>query len=184
MYFCSGLAINLHFFQELESQLEKVQRVNRQISRLEREIVAKNGDEAEYLKQDVRLRTLRDISRAALRYVFSSDLIDNEFFSTMAKLKDTNPEMSPHIEHTINKIGLRLPSPSPSQSPANSARSLSSRTSSIRSLASRQSKQSMSSARSETESLKMKQGNATFYLILLRSLFLMIISVNFTLKNR
>ena len=71
MYFCSGLAINLHFFQELESQLEKVQRVNRQISRLEREIVAKNGDEAEYLKQDVRLRTLRDISRAALRYVFS-----------------------------------------------------------------------------------------------------------------
>ena len=71
MYFCSGLAINLQIFQELESQLEKVQRVNRQISRLEREIVAKNGDEAEYLKQDVRLRTLRDISRAALRYVFS-----------------------------------------------------------------------------------------------------------------
>ena len=71
MYFCPGLAINLQFFQELESQLEKVQRVNRQISRLEREIVAKNGDEAEYLKQDVRLRTLRDISRAALRYVFS-----------------------------------------------------------------------------------------------------------------
>ena len=71
MYFFSGFAIYLQLFQELESQLEKVQRVNRQISRLEREIVAKNGDEAEYLKQDVRLRTLRDISRAALRYVFS-----------------------------------------------------------------------------------------------------------------
>ena len=53
--------------KELDSQLEKVQRVNRQISRLEREIVAKNGDEADYLKQDVRLRTLRDISKAALR---------------------------------------------------------------------------------------------------------------------
>ena len=53
--------------QELDSQLEKVQRVNRQISRLEREILSKHGDDADHFKQDVRLRTLRDISRAALR---------------------------------------------------------------------------------------------------------------------
>merc|ERR1712106_1251117 len=129
--------------KELDSQLEKVQRVNRQISRLEREILAKHGDDAEHFKQDVRLRTLRDISRAALR--------------TMARLKETNPEMSPHIDHTINKVGLRLPSPSPSHSPAQSARSVSSRSSSIRSLASARSKQSISSARSDVDSLKMKQ---------------------------
>ena len=76
----------------------------------------------------------------------------------MARLKETNPEMSPHIDHTINKVGLRLPSPSPSHSPAQSARSVSSRSSSIRSLASARSKQSISSARSDVDSLKMKQG--------------------------
>ena len=60
---------NLISFQELDSHVEKVQRVNRQIARLEREIVSKHGEDSEFYKTDIRLKTLRDISRAVLRLV-------------------------------------------------------------------------------------------------------------------
>merc|ERR1711970_1138097 len=130
--------------KELDSHVEKVQRVNRQIVRVERDIIAKHGDSAEYYKNDVRLKTLRDISRATLR--------------TMAKLKESHPEMGYHIDQIVMNVGLRLPTPSPSQSPASTARSSSSRTSSIHSVASKHSaKGSLSSQRSGGEVKKISQ---------------------------
>ena len=57
----------LPVFKELDSHVEKVQRVNRQITRLEREIVSKHGEDSDFYKTDIRLKTLRDISRAVLR---------------------------------------------------------------------------------------------------------------------
>ena len=59
-------------------------------------------------------------------------------------------------------VGLRLPTPSPSQSPANSARSISSRTSSIRSSASSKSNLPIGSARTQRSDIQaqpIKQGN-------------------------
>ena len=58
---------HLLYFKELDSHVEKVQRVNRQITRLEREISSKHGEDSEFYKTDIRLKTLRDISRAVLR---------------------------------------------------------------------------------------------------------------------
>ena len=77
----------------------------------------------------------------------------------MAKLRETHPEMSYHIDQTMLNVGLRLPTPSPSQSPANSARSSSSRTSSVRSVGSKHSARgSLTSNRSENEVKKINQG--------------------------
>lgn len=129
-------ANRLQLQKELDSHIEKVQRVNRQITRLEREIVSKHGEDSDFYKKDIRLKTLRDISRGVLR--------------TMAKLKETHPEMSYHIDQTVMNVGLRLPTPSPSQSPANSARSISSRTSSLRSAYSSKSNGSIRSQRSDS----------------------------------
>ena len=66
-------------------------------------------------------------------------------------------------------VGLRLPTPSPSQSPANSARSISSRTSSIRSSASSKSNLPIGSARTQRSDIQaqpIKQGNVQKMLIL------------------
>ena len=65
-------------------------------------------------------------------------------------------------------VGLRLPTPSPSQSPANSARSISSRTSSIRSSASSKSNLPIGSARTQRSDIQaqpIKQGNVQKMLI-------------------
>ena len=80
---------------------------------------------------------------------------------TMSKLRETHPEMAYQIDSTIMNVGLRLPTPSPSQSPANSARSISSRTSSIRSAASSKSNLPIGSARSQRSDVQaqpIKQG--------------------------
>jgi UDP-glucose:O-linked fucose beta-1,3-glucosyltransferase len=130
----------LQLQKELDSHIEKVQRVNRQISRLEREITSKHGEDSDFYKTDIRLRTLRDISRAVLR--------------TMSKLRETHPEMAYQIDQTIMNVGLRLPTPSPSQSPANSARSISSRTSSIRSAVSSKSNLPIGSARTQRSDIQ------------------------------
>ena len=82
----------------------------------------------------------------------------------MAKLRETHPEMAYQIDQTIMNVGLRLPTPSPSQSPANSARSVSSRTSSSRSTASSKSKSNLPigsarSQRSDVQAQAIAQGN-------------------------
>ena len=80
----------------------------------------------------------------------------------MSKLRETHPEMAYQIDQTIMNVGLRLPTPSPSQSPANSARSISSRTSSIRSSASSKSNLPIGSARTQRADIQaqpIKQGN-------------------------
>merc|ERR1711990_334293 len=123
----------LQLQKELDSHIEKVQRVNRQITRLEREISSKHGEDSEFYKTDIRLKTLRDISRAVLR--------------TMSKLRETHPEMAYQIDQTIMNVGLRLPTPSPSQSPANSARS-------IRSSASSKSNLPIGSARTQRSDIQ------------------------------
>ena len=86
----------------------------------------------------------------------------------MSKLRETHPEMAYQIDQTIMNVGLRLPTPSPSQSPANSARSISSRTSSIRSSASSKSNLPIGSARTQRSDIQaqpIKQGNVQKKLI-------------------
>ena len=83
------------------------------------------------------------------------------YLRTMSKLRETHPEMAYQIDQTIMNVGLRLPTPSPSQSPANSARSISSRTSSIRSVGSSKSNLPIGSARTQRSDIQaqpIKQG--------------------------
>ena len=117
--------------KELDQHNEKATRVNRQIARLDKEVGSKCGSEAEYFRSDIQLKSLREISRETLK--------------TIAKIKDAQPQMSYEIEQTVQNVGLRLPTPSPLQSPASSARLSSRSSTSSRSLLSHRSTSSKSS---------------------------------------
>ena len=55
--------------KELDLHSEKVNRVNRQISRLDKEVTSKCGTDAEFLRSDVKLKSLREVSRQTLRTI-------------------------------------------------------------------------------------------------------------------
>lgn len=119
--------------KELDLHNEKVQRVNRQIARLDKEVGIKCGPDSDYMRSDIKLKTLREISRATLR--------------TIGHIKESQPQMSYDIELTIQNVGLRLPTPSPIHSPASSARLSARSSASSRSMLSRRSGSSTQSER-------------------------------------
>jgi len=126
--------------KELDLHSEKVNRVNRQISRLDKEVTSKCGTDAEFLRSDVKLKSLREVSRQTLR--------------TIGEIKESQPDMSYEIEVSIHNCGLRLPSPSPAHSPATSAR-LSARSSiSSRSALSHRSTSTVKSDRLQTNTVE------------------------------
>ena len=97
--------------------------------------------DADYLRHDIKLKSLREVSRETLKAI--------------AGIKDSKPQMSFDIDQTILNVGLRLPTPSPIHSPASTARLSARSTASSRSALSQR---SAASARSEQSTLATNTG--------------------------